>query len=158
MYTYSSEMSVKANRPIQASIGCSCGSRGIIVSSEPLATAMVSRVSLIDYKIYVRCACIVCHKQGYVARDIDDAWEATDNEDDLRALLARCRDFLFSEKRCEHQNDICLSAALSDDNWSRVFYTAVPRMHVVYCAKCRKRAPLQFPIGMSDYINEVMNG
>lgn len=156
MYTYSSDMSVKANRPIQASIGCACGSRGIIVSSEPLATAMPSKVCLLDYKIYVRCACIVCHKQGYVPREIDDCWEAT-NEDDLLALLARCRDFLFSEKRCEHQNDICLSAALSDDKWSRVFYTAVPRLHVVYCAKCRKRAPLQFPIGMSDYINEVLN-
>ena len=92
---------------------------------------------------------------GYVPRDIDDCWEAT-NEDDLRALLARCRDFLFSEKRCEHQNDICLSAALHNDQWSYV-YSAAPRIHVVYCAKCRKRAPLQFPIGMSDYINEVMN-
>ena len=156
MYTYSDYLSVKANRPIQASIGCSCGERGIIVSSEPLAPAMVSRVSLIDYKMFVRCACIVCHKQGYVAREIDDCWEAT-NEDDLRALLARCRDFLFCEKRCEHTDDICLSASLHDDGWSRVFYTAVPRMHVVYCAKCRKRAPLQFPIGMSDYINEVLN-
>ena len=155
MYTYSNDLSVKANRPIQASIGCACGSRGIIVSSEPLATAMVSRVSLIDYKVWVRCACIVCSKQGYVARAIDDCWEAT-NEDDLRALLARCRDFLFSEKRCEHQNDICLSAALHNDQWSYV-YSAAPRIHVVYCAKCRKRAPLQFPIGMSDYINGVMN-
>lgn len=156
MYLYSNEISFKANRPIQASIGCACGPRGIIVSSEPLATAMCSRVSLIDYQIWIRCACIVCHKQGYVPKPIDDAWEAT-NEDDLRALLARCRDFLFSEKRCEHGDDICLSAALHDDHWSYV-YSAVPRMHVVYCAKCRKRAPLQFPIGMSDYINEVMNG
>lgn len=155
MYTYSSEMSIKANRPIQASIGCACGSRGIIVSSEPLAPAMVSRVSLIDYKLYVRCACIVCHKQGYVAREIEDCFEAT-NEDDLRALLARCRDFLFCEKRCPHQNDICLSASLFNDQWSHV-YTAAPRMHVLYCAKCRKRAPLQFPIGMSDFINEVLN-
>ena len=155
MYTYSSDMSIKANRPIQASIGCACGSRGIIVSSEPLATAMQSRVSLIDYKIWVRCACLVCNKQGYVPKEIDDCWEAT-NEDDLRALLARCRDFLFVEKRCEHQNDICLSAALHNDQWSHI-YSAAPRIHVVYCAKCRKRAPLQFPIGMSDYINGVMN-
>ena len=139
MYTYSEPASIKANRPIQASIGCPCGSSGIIVSSEPLAMSMCSKVCLLDYKIWIRCACLVCNKQGYV----------------LKAIHACC-DYLFVEKRCEHQNDICLSAALHNDQWSHI-YTAAPRIHVVYCAKCRKRGPLQFPIGMSDYINGVMN-
>lgn len=155
MYTYSDIQSIKANRPLQASIGCSCGAAGVLVTSEPLATAMCSRVCLLDSRIWIRCACLICGKQGYVSISIDDCWRDAD-EDDLRALLERCQDYLFSEKRCEHKHDICLSASLHNDQWSHV-YTAAPRIHVVYCAKCRKRGPMQFPIGMSDYINEVMN-
>lgn len=155
MYTYNDMASIKANRPIQASIGCSCGAAGIIVTNMALATAMMSKICLLSNTIEMRCVCVVCNKQRYVTVPIRDWYDIID-EDDLRALYERCCDFLRFEKRCEHENDICLSASLHNDQWSHI-YTKSPRVHLVYCARCRKRGPVQLPVGLSDYINEVMN-
>lgn len=169
MYTYNDIASIKANRALQAYIGCGCGPAGIVVSSAPLATAMQSRVCLLDNTIKIRCSCVICNRQRYVTKHLtqwsddipvestplSELWDDAD-PDDLATLLEKCRDFLFFEKRCEHKDDICLSAALQNDKWSHI-YTKAPRVHLVYCGVCRKRGPMQLPIGLSDYVNEVMN-
>lgn len=150
MYRYRSMTAYRSQSWMADGIGCRCGMGGILVTSLPFAEHQMLPFTLRTRTLEIRVACITCRRQGMVpvGEDRLPVVDPVMSEEILNAMT----DYMWVEKKCQHQNFWCMSRALRGSWIDEEHTSPVARIHMAYCCKCRKRGPMQLPVDLSDCI------